>query len=118
MDRKLAIQALVDCGEVVLRCNGRSMQPLMSPGDALHIKRVDHCLLRVDDPVFVRVNGSLQVHKIGAIRNSNQWRIENMRGHVNDWVGAKSIYGLCVQVNDRIIVSEQDLAQRVADVNP
>lgn len=110
--RQLARQVLIECGEVTLRCNGGSMKPIMSPGDALHIKQVNHSLLRVGDAVFVKVNGNLQVHKIGAIKNGNSWRIENNRGHINDWVGANSIYGLCVKVNDRILVSDEELAAR------
>jgi hypothetical protein len=111
MSRKLAVGVLEKNGSVMLRCNGNSMRPLMSPGDALHIKKVDMTKLRVDDAVFCKVCGNLQVHKISAI-DKERWQISNNKGFVNGWVGPSSVYGLCVQVEDRILVSEEELAKR------
>ena len=111
MSRKIAVGVLEKAGNVILRCNGNSMRPLMAPGDALYIKKVDMSKLRVGDAVFCKVCANLQVHKVSAI-DKERWQISNNKGFINGWVGASSIYGLCVQVEDRIIVSEEDLAKR------
>lgn len=111
MSRKIAIGVLEKDGSVTLRCNGNSMRPLIAPGDAIHIKKVDMSKLRVGDAVFCKVNGNLQVHKVSSI-DKERWQISNNKGHVNGWVGANSIYGLAVQVEDRIIVSDEELAKR------
>lgn len=113
MSRKLAIGILADTGSVTFKCNGNSMRPIMAPGDTLYIKKVDHAKLRTGDAVFCKVGGGLQVHKISAIDESKaRWQISNNHGRVNGWIGAPNIYGLCVQVNDRIVVSEAELEKR------
>jgi hypothetical protein len=112
-NRTFAIKALEEKGNVIIRCNGNSMRPIIAPQEAIHLIKVSPVALRVGDAVFVKVNGNLQVHKIGAVRNNNEeFRIENNKGHVNGWVGSKSIFGLAVQIEDRVLVSEKDLEQR------
>lgn len=111
--RKLAIDILEKTGSAVLVCNGNSMRPLMKPKDTLFIKKVDCSLLRVGDAVFCRINGNLQVHKISAIdENQERWQISNARSFVNGWVKSSAIYGLCVKVEDKIVVSDEDLLKR------
>lgn len=113
MNRKLAIDILARDNKVILTCNGNSMRSLMKPGDALHIQKVAHDKLRVGDAVFVRINGGLQVHKISAIDKSKErWQISNARGLINGWVGTNSVFGLCVQVEDKVIVSQEELNAR------
>lgn len=111
MCRKFAIEVLENKGEVVIRCNGNSMRPIIAPKEAIHLKKVEAGKLRVGDAVFCRVNGSLQVHKIGAI-DKDRYRIENNRGHINGWIGANSIFGLAVQIEDRVLVSADELDDR------
>lgn len=111
MNRKLAIQILAEKNQVILTCNGNSMRPIMAPGDALHIVKVESSKLRVDDAVFVKVNGNLQVHKISAI-DKDRFQISNNKKMVNGWVNHNSIYGLCCQVNNRIFISQQELENR------
>lgn len=112
MSRKIAIEILEKNGSAILRCNGNSMRPLFSPGEALHIRKVDMAKLRVGDAVFCKVNGGLQVHKISAIDKNERWQISNNRGYVNGWIGKNAIYGLCVKAEDRVIVSDEELNQR------
>ena len=112
--REIAIKALQEKGEVVIRCNGNSMRPLIGPKEAIHLKKVDLSLIRVDDAVFVRVNKNLQVHKVGAI-DKNRFRIENNKGFVNGWVGPNAIYGLACKIEDRVLVSDEELAKRKAE---
>ena len=89
------------------------MKPLMSPGDSLHIKKVDVAKLRTGDAVFCKVHGGLQVHKISAIdAATNRFQISNARGYINGWISANNVFGLCVQVDDRVIVSDDELNKR------
>lgn len=109
MNRKLAIDILKEKDTVILKCNGNSMRPIMSPGNALHIKKVDHSLLRVGDAVFCKIQGNLQVHKISAITSDKRFQISNNSGHINGVIGPNNIFGLCVQVEDKVLV---DLTER------
>ena len=111
MSRKFAIQILAEKGETVIRCNGNSMRPLIAPKEAIYLKKVDPSKIRVGDAVFCRVNGNLQVHMVGAI-DGERFRIENIRGHVNGWIRANSIFGLCVQVEDRVVISDEEFKKR------
>jgi phage repressor protein C with HTH and peptisase S24 domain len=112
-DRRFAIKVLEEKGAVVLRCNGNSMRPLIAPKEAIYIRKVAANQLRIGDAVFCRVNGGLQVHKITAIDKANErWQIGNNHGHINGWVSTNAIFGLAVMVEDRILVSNEELAKR------
>ena len=112
MNRKLAASILETQGKVILRCNGNSMQPIMSPGDSLHIMKVNHESLQVGDAVFCLINKNFQVHKISAISDKG-FQISNNRGYVNGTIKASNIYGLCVAVNDRAIVPQSRIPVHV-----
>ncbi len=88
------------------------MRPIIAPQEAIHLRKVDPSQLRVGDAVFVRINGNLQVHKITAIDNG-RYEIGNNHGHINGKVGAQAIFGLAVQIEDRILVSEKELEERL-----
>ena len=110
-NRKFAINVLEEKGNITIRCNGNSMQPLIKSKEAIHLKKVLPEQLRVGDAVFCRINKNLQVHKITAI-DKERYQISNNKGFINGWVGSKSIFGLAVQIEDRVLVSERDLEQR------
>lgn len=111
--RKEAPAVLADKGEVVIKAAGGSMRPLMDTGDSLFLKKVDPLKLRKGDAVFCKCGGSVFVHLIEAIENKGErFKIGNNFGHTNGWTSARNIYGLCVRVNDRILVSEDELAKR------
>ncbi len=113
MSRQIAIKILEEKGTVILSCNGNSMQPIMKPGDSLYIKKVNPSVLRKNDVVFCKIKGSLQVHKISAvIEDEQRFQISNNSGYVNGIIGANNIYGICVQVNDKNLISNFDLQQR------
>jgi len=113
MDRKEAVAVLREKGEVVITCNGSSMRPRMQKGDNLLIKLIDFRKLRVNDAVFVRIKGALQVHKIAEISKSgDEFCISNAAGWINGWVKPDKIYGLCVKVNKTILVSDEDIIKR------
>lgn len=114
MSRKEAIKILEKCGKTVLRCQGNSMRPLMAPGDSLYIKKVDPSKIRVGDAIFCKINGNLQVHRVSAIdsMHDGRWQISNNKNHINGWIGRANIYGLCVGVGDRLLVSEEEIERR------
>lgn len=112
-NREVAIKTLKDNGYVIISCNGHSMEPLIYPKEKIHLLKVDHDLLRENDVVLVRIHGALQCHKISAIdKPNNRYQISNNKGFVNGWVGETCICGLAVQVADRVLVSEKELAIR------
>jgi len=116
-DRKVAIKVLEETGSVIIRCNGNSMRPLIAPQEAIHLRKVDPSLLRVGDAVFCRIKGALQVHLLTAIDAKNQrYEISNNHDFRNGDIGPQSIFGLCVQVEDRVFVSEQDLVERAKSI--
>ena len=114
-NRTLAIQTLAEFGSVVITCNGNSMRPLIAPKEAIHLRKVDLSLLRVGDAVFCRINGNLQVHLISAV-DKDRFQISNNHGHVNGWINHYNIFGLCVKVEDRVMVSDDDLTKRAAGI--
>lgn len=110
-DRKFAAKILAEKGSVAIRCNGNSMQPIMAPGESIYLRKVS--IYHIGDAVFCKVNGALQVHKISAIDEPNQrYQISNNKGHVNDWIKKDAIYGLAVKIEDRVLVSDEELAKR------
>jgi hypothetical protein len=114
--RKFAIKILEEQGSVIIKCNGNSMRPMIAPQEPITLQRVDHSLLRIGDSVFVLIKGNLQVHKISNIDEVNQrYEISNNKGFVNGKVGHQSIYGLAVQVADRILISEKELEKRTKE---
>lgn len=110
-NRKFAIKALEEKGEVIIRCNGNSMRPIIAPKEAIHLRKVDPSQIRVGDAVFCRINGNLQVHLCSAI-DKERFQISNNKGWVNGWIRANSIFGLAVQIEDRVLVSPEELEKR------
>lgn len=110
-NRKFAIEVLQNKGEVVIRCNGNSMRPIIAPQEAIHLRKVLPEQLRVGDAVFCRINGNLQVHKITGI-DGGRYEISNNHGHCNGKIGAQSIFGLATKIEGRVLVSDDDLERR------
>jgi|ERR1019366_4805334 hypothetical protein len=111
--RKFAIKILEEKGEITIRGAGNSMQPLIETGQSIHLKKVLPEQLRVGDAVFCKVGGSLFVHLITALDAENQrYTISNNKGHTNGTIGPQKIFGLCVGVDDKIFISEEELEKR------
>ena len=116
-NRKLAIKILEERNEVILRCNGKSMTPILYPGESIYIRKVDHKLLRENDTVFCRIKGNLQVHLISAIDSANdRYQISNAKKFVNGWINSDNIFGLAIKVEDKILVSDAELEKRRLNV--
>lgn len=105
------IEILDEKGKVSFKPKGNSMQPKIYSGDLCILLKVEKSLYRVGDIVLCKVNGRQYLHLISAIKN-NRFQISNNKNFVNGWVSHSSIYGLCVQVEDKILLSEQELKER------
>lgn len=111
MSRKEAIKVFEEKGEITIKACGKSMQPLIPDKSSIHLKKVDPSKLRVGDAVFCKVKNNLFVHMISAIKE-DRFQISNKSGFVNGWIGANNIFGLCVGVNEKIIISDENLNKR------
>lgn len=107
------LKTLLDKGEIIFKPHGNSMVPKIHSGDQVVVKQVDPKLCRVGDAVYAKVKGSYYLHLLSAIDESqNRYQISNNHGYVNGWVTAENVYGLCVQVNEKILISEDELKKR------
>lgn len=107
------LKTLLEKGEVTWKPHGNSMTPRMESGDQVRVKQVDPRVLKVGDIVYAKVKGSYYLHLLSAIDESqDRYQISNNHGHVNGWVTADKVYGVCVQVKEKVILSDQDLKKR------
>jgi len=114
ISRSIAPQVLNDEGECFIKGAGNSMQPIINTGDTIHLKKVEPSQLRKGDAVYCKVNGNMFVHLITAVdSNGKRFQISNNKGHTNGWVGQSGIYGLAVRVEDKVLVSDRDLLNRL-----
>lgn len=89
------------------------MEPIIYTGDLIHLKKVPPEKLRKDDAVYCKCHGSSFVHKIAAVDEKNQrYLIASNRGNVNGWISPQGIYGLATQINDKVLISEEELQSR------
>lgn len=111
-ERKSAPKILEEKGEIMIHCNGNSMDPIIHCAERIYLRKVN--VYKVGDAVFCKVNGALQVHKISAIDDeTKQYQISNNKGFVNGWVKQDAVYGLAWKIEDRILVSDEDIAKRM-----
>ena len=108
------LQTLLEKGEVTFKPHGNSMTPKINSGDQVVVKKASVAALRVGDAVYVKVKGSYYLHLLSAIdETKGRYQISNNHGHINGWVGADNIFGVCVQVKDKIILSDDELTKRL-----
>lgn len=114
MSRKFAIKILEEKGEITITGKGNSMQPLIESGSSISLKKVLPSQLRVGDAVLCKVSKSIFVHLITAIdKDKNRFQISNNKGHINGTIGTNNIYGLCVKVNDKVWITDEELIERL-----
>jgi hypothetical protein len=87
------------------------MTPRIQSGDSVKILRCLPNLCRVDDIVYAKVRNNYYLHLLTAIEGT-RYQISNNHGHVNGWTEAKNIFGICVQVGDKVLLTEDDLEER------
>lgn len=108
------LKTLLEKGEVTWKPRGNSMTPKIESGDQVVIKKLSPKLLKVGDAVYAKVKGSYYLHLLTAI-DKDRYQISNNHGHVNGWANADSVFGLCTQVKDKVIVSEEEIQKRIKE---
>jgi hypothetical protein len=89
------------------------MTPKIHSGDEVTIKKVPVSAFRVGDAAYCKVKGSIFLHLITAIdKEGGRYQISNNHGHVNGWATAFNMYGLCVKIKDKIIVTDAEIEER------
>ncbi len=107
------LKTLLEKGEVTWKPHGNSMTPKIDSGDQVVVKKVPASACRVGDAVYAKVRGNYYLHLLSAIdETQNRYQISNNHGHVNGWVTAENVYGLCVKVKDRVIVTDEEIQNR------
>lgn len=108
------LQALLEKGEVVFKPHGNSMTGKINSGDQVVVKQVPLKAVRVGDAVYAKVKGSYYLHLLSAIdETQNRYQISNNHGYVNGWVTADNVFGLCVQVGEKVIISSEEIEKRL-----
>lgn len=97
----IAYIAKLKNGETVsFRPRGHSMKGKIASGQLCTVEPIKESeSLQKGDIVLCKVNGAEYLHLIKAI-NGARFQIGNNRGRINGWVGANSIFGKCVKVED------------------
>jgi hypothetical protein len=117
------LKTLLEKGEVIWKPRGNSMTPKIDSGDQV---KVINCLpevFRVNDIAYAKVRGSYYLHLVSAIDISAgdgylaRFQISNNHGHINGWTDAKNMFGICVQVKDKILLTDQDIKLRMTEVS-
>lgn len=99
--------------EVTWKPKGNSMTPRIKSGAQVRVKRVDLSVYRVGDAVYAKVSGSYYLHLLTAIdETKGRYQISNNHGHVNGWTTGDHLYGLCVEVDGKIIISDEEIEKR------
>src|SRR4051812_18601346 len=93
------IQRLKSGETVQFRPRGASMAGRIASGQLCTVQPVDPATLRVGDIVLCKVGGAEYLHLIKAIQGP-RFQIANNRGHINGWITASGVFGLCVRVED------------------
>lgn len=114
--RNFVLETLTKDGYVVFKPHGNSMTPKISSGDQVKVKKVNPAALRVGDAVYAKVKGNYYLHLLSAIDESqNRFQISNNHGHVNGWVTADNVFGVCVEVKGEVILTERELMIRIEE---
>ncbi len=107
------LKTLIEKGEVVWKPHGNSMTPKIDSGDQVIVKKVSEKQLRVGDIVYAKVKGNYYLHLLTAIdKSKNRYMISNNHGHDNGWVNSDNIFGICVKVKEKVILSDEELNKR------
>lgn len=108
------LKTLLETGSVSWKPRGNSMTGKIDSGSQVVVKKVDLKALRVGDAVYAKVKGSYYLHLLSAIdETQNRYQISNNHGHVNGWVSADNVFGLCVEVAGNVVVSDEEIKKRV-----
>ena len=114
--KNFVLETLEKNGEVTFKPHGNSMVPKIYSGDKVKIKSINIAKYRVGDAVYAKVKGSYYLHLLTAIdAGENKFQISNNHGHVNGWTDISKVFAVCTEVNDKIILSDEELNDRLLD---
>jgi phage repressor protein C with HTH and peptisase S24 domain len=108
------LKTLQEKGEVSFKPHGNSMVPKIYSGDLVRVKAVPSSVYRIGDIVYCKVSGSYYLHLLTAIDYPKlRFQISNNKGYVNGWISAQCMYGICIEVEGKVILSEEEIKQRI-----
>jgi hypothetical protein len=84
---------------VQFRPRGHSMKGKISSGQLVTVEPLGNRVPEPGDIVLCKVNGFQYLHLVKAIQG-DRYQIGNNIGRINGWVTIKSIYGICIKVED------------------
>lgn len=86
-------------GETVsFRPRGNSMTPKIHSGQLCTVEPLtDASIIEKGDIVLCKVNGAEYLHLVTSTKD-DRFQISNNHGHVNGWVGRKSLFGRLIRV--------------------
>ena len=94
------IAKLKNGATVSFRPRGHSMKGKIESGQLCTVEPIqDSGSLQKGDIVLCKVNGNEYLHLIKAIQGS-RFQIGNNQGRINGWIGANSIFGKCIKIED------------------
>lgn len=106
------LEILLSTGQVIWKPHGNSMTPKIDSGDEVVVKKSGS--YQVGDIVYAKVKGNYYLHLLSAIDESqNRYQISNNHGHINGWCKKDAIYGVCVKIKNRDILTAEDLMLRL-----
>lgn len=113
------LKTLLEKGEVIWRPKGNSMTPRIHSGDQVKVINCLPQVFRVGDIAYAKVRGSYYLHLLTAIDTSAgtgylaRYQISNNHGYCNGWTDAKNMFGILVQVENKVLLTSQDLLDRM-----
>ena len=112
------LKTLLEKREVTFKPHGNSMTPKIHSGDQVTVRACGPWAYRVGDVVYAKVKGNYYLQLLTALDESAgsgylmRFQISNNHGHVNGWCSARQMYGICVKVKDKVLVSDKELKER------
>lgn len=107
------IKVLLETGEVEFKPSGNSMTGKIESGDQVKVINSSFLPYEVGDIVLCKVSGKQYLHLISALdKPRDRVQISNNKGFVNGWIKKSAIYGICVQVNDKVLWTQTELDNR------
>jgi hypothetical protein len=103
--------SLLENGEAIWKPQGNSMTPKINSGEEVELKSCEKLKLYVNDIVYCKVKSNYYLHLLSAIEGE-RYQISNNHGYVNGWINRKNIFGICVRVKDKVLLSVDELKLR------
>jgi len=119
--QNFVLKMLEEKGEAVWKPKGHSMTPKIDSGDQVKVRNCSPLVYRVGDIVYAKVRGNYYLHLLTAIDTSaghgylSRFQISNNYGHVNGWTDAKNMFGICVQIKEKVILTNQQITNRIVE---